>query len=307
MDFTVPEDVTRIRAMVRDFVEKEIMPIENEITRLGEAPAKMLAQMKELGLYGMTIPEAYGGLGRGCMAYCLVMEELGRAPKPFLYEVVGANTIGSKPLVIAGSPEQKEKYLPAIARGEKITAFALTEPNAGSDAAAIQTTAMPRGDKWVLNGTKHFISNGARADVVTVLAVTDKAKRTRGGMTAFLVEKGTPGFGVAQLQVTMAGPPVVQAELVFEDCVLSREAVLGEVGQGFSYIMQTLDFGRVQHAAAGIGVGGRLLELSLAYAKQRVQFGKPIAEQQVIQHMLADMATEIYAARCMWFLMPPGG
>lgn len=297
MDFTIPEEVKQMKDLARNFVAKEILPYEQEVSEKGVVRQEILDKMKELGFYGLTIPEEYGGQGLKCFPFCIVMEELARAPKPYLHDVSTNNGIGSQGIVIDGSQAQKVKYLPDLARGKKIAAFALTEPNAGSDAAAIETTAVQTGDKFIINGRKHYITNGAKADVLTVLALTDRQKKTRGGMTAFIVEKGTPGFEVTRLQDTMAGPPLVQAELVFEDCAVPVDNVIGEVGQGYQTIMKVLDHGRLVYGALAVGLCQRLLELSLEYAKQRVQFGKPIAEQQAIQFMLADMATQTYAAR----------
>lgn len=297
MDINLPEDILQLKKMAANFTSKEIVPREEELRKTGELNKSVVEKMKELGFYGLTIPEEFGGMGIGTLGYCAVMEELARGSKAYLHEVSLANGIGSRGIVIGGTEEQKKKYLPGIATGELLVAFALTEPNAGSDASAIQTTARQEGDHWVLNGTKHFISNGAIADIITVMAVTDKVKKSRGGITAFIVKKGTPGFTVQQLQETMAGPPVVQAELVFDECRVPASNIIGQVGQGFDITMETLTEGRLQYGAMALGMAQRLLEMSVDYAKQRVQFGKPIATKQAIQFMLADMATEIYCSR----------
>lgn len=297
MDFNLPEDIMQLKKMAANFTRKEIIPKEEELRQTGELNPSTVQKMKELGFYGLTIPEDYSGMGIGTLGYCAVMEELAKGPKAYLHEVALANGIGSQGILLGGSEEQKKKYLPKIATGELLVAFALTEPNAGSDASALQTTARLEGDHWVLNGTKHFISNGAIADVVTVLALTDKEKRSRGGISAFIVEKGTPGFTVSQIQETMAGPPAVQAELVFEDCKIPASNLIGQVGQGFEIAKETLTEGRLQYGAMSVGMAQRLLDMSVDYAKQRIQFGKPIATKQAIQFMLADMATEIFAAR----------
>ncbi|MBF7082998.1 acyl-CoA dehydrogenase family protein [Desulfallas sp. Bu1-1] len=297
MDFNLPEDIMQLKKMAANFTRRELIPKEEELRKTGQLNQSTLQKMKELGFYGLTIPEEYSGMGIGALGYCVVMEELAKGPKAYLHEVSLSNGIGSRAILIGGSEEQKKKYLPGIAKGEILVAFALTEPNAGSDASAIQTTARQEGDYWVLNGTKHFISNGAVADIVTVMALTDREKRSRGGITAFIVEKGTPGFSVQQLQETMAGPPVIQAELVFEDCRVPSSNIIGQVGHGFDITMETLTEGRLQYGAMALGMAQRLLDMSVDYAKQRVQFGKPIATKQAIQFMLADMATEIYAAR----------
>lgn len=297
MDFNLPEDIMQLKKMAANFTSKEIIPTEEELRKTGKPNPKVFQKMKDLGFYGLTIPEEYSGMGIGTLGYCVVMEELGKGAKPYLHEVALSNGLGSKAILMGGTEEQKKKYLPEIATGKLQVAFALSEPNAGSDASAIQTTARLEGDHWVLNGTKHFISSGAVADLVTVLALTDKEKRARGGISAFLVEKGTPGFTVSSLQDTMAGPPAVQAELVFEDCRIPASNILGQVGQGFDIIRETLAEGRLKYGAIAVGLAQRMLDMSIDYAKQRVQFGQPIATKQAIQFMLADMATEIYAAR----------
>jgi acyl-CoA dehydrogenase len=200
-------------------------------------------------------------------------------------------------LVLVGTEAQKQRWLPRLASGEWIAAFALTEPNAGSDAQAIETRAVRQGDHFVLNGTKHYISRGDVADLVTVFALTDASVRARGGITAFAVEKGTPGFRVARIQESMGSDVIKQAELLFEDCAVPVENVIGEVGQGFATAMRTLDLGRLSLAARCLGTMQELLSLSVEHARNRVQFGKPIAEQQAIQHMLADSATDIAMVR----------
>jgi acyl-CoA dehydrogenase len=301
MNFNLSDDIMQLKKMAANFTSQEIIPREQDLRKTGDTDPKTIQKMKDLGFYGLTIPEEYSGLGIGTLGYCAVLEELAKGPKAYIHEIILHNGIASRPLLIAGTEEQKQKYLPGISTGRLLAAFALTEPNAGSDAANIQTTAVQDGDYWVLNGTKHFITNGAVADVITVLAVTDRAKRARGGTTAFIVEKGTPGFSVQQLQETMAGPPVVQAELVFEDCRVSSSNVIGRVGDGFDTFIKTLAEGRLQHGSTTLGAAQRLLEMSVDYAKQRVQFGKPIGTKQAIQIMLADMATEIYAGRRMLY------
>jgi len=198
-----------------------------------------------------------------------------------------------------GTVEQKRKYLPRLASGEWISALALTEPGAGSDAAAISTRAEKKGDRWIINGMKHFITRADIADVFTVMALTDKEKRAKGGITAFIVEKGTRGLVIGKPQRSMGSDTVKQCEVYFEDCEVPAENVIGEVGQGFRVVMKVLEDGRIGQAARALGATRRLLDLSTNWAKQRVQFGKPIAERQAIQWMLADIARDIYAAECM--------
>jgi acyl-CoA dehydrogenase len=211
--------------------------------------------------------------------------------------ISGNNGIGVQGLILDGSEAQKQRWLPRLASGEWIAAFALTEPGAGSDAQALETRAVRDGDRYILNGTKHYISRGDVAQLTTVFAVTDPALRARGGITAFAVEKGTPGFRVARIQESMGSDVVKQAELVFEDCAVPVENVVGEVGQGFACAMRVLDLGRLSLAARCLGTMEELLAVSVAHAQGRVQFGRPIAEQQAVQHMLADTATEIALTR----------
>jgi acyl-CoA dehydrogenase len=299
MDFTIPEEYRILKDTARRFAENELLPYELEVEKTRVFPQKILDKMKELGFYGMTIPQEYGGMNIGCLGYSLVMEELCRVPGPWLTGVTVANGIGSQAIVLDGSEEQKRKYLPPIAKGEKMSAFALTEPNAGSDAANIQTTAVRKGDFYVVNGSKIYISNGHVADILTLMALTDREKRAKGGITAFILEKGMPGFRVAGTLETMAGPPPVQAELVFEDCMIPAENRIGEEGMGFVTAMKTLDRGRVTLAANCLGIAQRCLDMAVEYSKIRVQFGRPICHYQGVQWLLAESATEIYAARMM--------
>lgn len=301
MALQVSQEILDMKKMVRSFVRKEIFPLERQIEDTGEIPESLIKQFREMGFYGITIPKEYGGLGLGTLGYCLILEELSEVNSGIRSHIHVNNSIGSKAILFDGTEAQKKKYLPGLAAGDKIAAFGLTEPNAGSDAAAIETTAVKDGDFWVINGTKHFITNGPNADVYTVMALTDKEKRGRGGITAFIVERGTPGFSIGQIHDGMGGRGVQQSELIFDNCRVPGENVIGQVGQGFATAMKTLDDGRLTLSAASIGMAQRALDLSAEFAKQRVQFGKPIAKQQAIQFMLADMATEIYAARSMLY------
>jgi acyl-CoA dehydrogenase len=287
---------------VRRFVRQDLEPISQQVEDEDRIPEYIVDKMRELGLFGLSIPPEYGGLGLGAYGECRVYEELCRTNLCFRTRIGPNNGIGSQGIVLDGTPEQKEKYLPLLSSGEWTGCFALTEPEAGSDAANIQTTAELQGDSWVLNGRKHFITNGDIADVATVFALTDRAKRARGGITAFIVEKAFPGFAVGTIERKMGFRGSHTAELVFDDCRVPKDNVIGGeamVGRGFATAMKTLDKGRLTIAATCLGAAQQLLDLSLAYAKQRVQFGRPIAEFQAVQFMLADMATEIYAARQM--------
>jgi len=298
-NFDIPDELIIMKAATRKFVENELDPAWKEVEENNAIPDKLLEKIKKLGYFGLTIPVEYGGSGLNNFAYCLLTEELARTHKGFRVIVSINNGIGSKGLVIAGTEEQKKKYLPSLATGEKIAAFALTEPDAGSDAANIRTTAVKKGSHFILNGMKHFISHGPYADIYTVYAVTDKEKRAMGGITAFLVEKGTPGLKIGRVQKTMGSNFPLQSELTFEDCMVPEKNMLGRLGYGFDITKQTLQAGRLVMGSTCVGTAEKLLELCIDYSKQRVQFKKPIAERQAIQWMLADMATEIYATKSM--------
>jgi len=302
MDFTIPENLKMIADTIRRFVERDLEPISQQVEEDDRIPEEIVQKMRELGLFGISIPEEYGGLGLGVLGECIVYEELSKTSLCFRTRMATNNGIGSQGIVIDGTEEQKRKYLPKIASGEWTACFALTEPDAGSDAAAIRTRAELKGDHWVINGRKHFITNGDIADVATVFAVTDPEKRARGGITAFIVERTFPGYHVGKIEKKMGLRGSHTAELVFEDCIVPRENVIGGdamIGQGFKTAMKVLDKARLTMGASAVGAAQKLLELSAKHAKQRVQFGRPIAEFQAIRFMLADMATQIYAARNM--------
>lgn len=301
MNAHLPDEVVALRESTREVVN-QLLQYEPEFVETGEVPAKVEDTLRDLGYLGLTIPEEYGGMGLNSLAACVVLEELGRLPMAFYTSVRGSNSIGSRALVHWGTEEQRRKWLPGIASGEIITAFALTEPNAGSDASRIQTTARKEGDTYYINGTKHFITNGHRADLLTVIAYTDRSAGASRGITCFMVEPAkTTGFKVRSLQKTMAGPPHCQAVLDFDDCPVPAENIIGEEGRGFQVAMGTLDEGRLHVAAIALGMAQAAMEEAIAYAKQRVAFGKPIAEHQVIQYKIADMATQIYAGRQMLY------
>jgi acyl-CoA dehydrogenase len=253
--------------------------------------------MRDLGFFGLSIPEEYGDMGLGTLGESVLNEEFGRVNSCFRSRFGTNNGIGSQGILIDGTPEQKEKYLPRIASGEWTAAFALTEPNAGSDAANIQTKAEKKGDIYLLNGLKHFITNGDIADVVTVMAVTDKTKGPR-GVTAFIVEKTFPGYSVGKIDKKMGIHGNNTSEIVFEDCQVPARNIIGlQEGKGFSTAMKVLEKGRITISAVCLGTAQYCLDASIAYSKQRVQFGKPISANQAIQWMLADMAISIYTAR----------
>ncbi|NLA46457.1 MAG: acyl-CoA dehydrogenase [Firmicutes bacterium] len=298
MDFSIPEELETIRRSVREFVENEVFPREEIIEEEDRIPEELIEGARQLGLFGTSIPEQYGGLGLNMVGKCIVGQELGRGHAGFS-GYLGAHTgIGTSGLVMAGSGAIKEKYLPAMAEGKKIGAFALTEPGAGSDAAALKTSAVKKGDRWILNGVKHFITNGPIADVVTTMAVTDPSRGAR-GISAFVVEKDFPGFRVGKIEKKMGLRGSYTSEIIFEDCEVPEENLLGKENEGFITALKILASGRAGLGARCVGACQRLIELSLRYAKERAQFGKPIIANQAIQWMLADMVTETEAARAL--------
>ncbi len=297
MDYTLPENLRLMRDTVSRFVKNELEPISQRVEEEEKVPESIVQQMRDLGFFGLSIPEEYGGMGLGTLGECVLNEEFGRVNSCFRSRFGTNNGIGSQGILIDGTPEQKEKYLPRIASGEWTAAFALTEPNAGSDAANIQTKAERKGDVYLLNGLKHFITNGDIADVVTVMAVTDKTKGPR-GVTAFIVEKTFPGYSVGKIDKKMGIHGNNTSEIVFEDCQVPAKNIIGlQEGRGFSTAMKVLEKGRITIASVCVGTAQYCLDVSIAHSKQRVQFGKPICVNQAIQWMLADMAISIYTAR----------
>jgi acyl-CoA dehydrogenase len=290
----LPADVAELRAATQELV-RDLLRHESAYAQTLAVPDEVARRFRELGYFGLSIPQEHGGLGLGCLATSVVIAELSWLPRPWLVDVILNNGLGSRQLVRRGSEAQQRRWLPRLARGEALCAFGLSEPDAGSDPTSMRTTATRVAAGWRIDGRKHFISNGHKADVVTVMAYTDRSKGAH-GITAFLVERGTPGFS-ARLQRMMSGPPDTAAELVFEECVVPEDAVVGEVGAGFVGALGALAEGRVSIAASAVGMTDRLVALAGAYARERVQFGKPIAEFQAVQHLLADMAIGARAAR----------
>lgn len=298
MDFNFDEELRLMAKTVKDFVDQEVDPVSHLIEETDRIPDEILEKCKEMGLFGLSIPSEYGGVDIGMVGKCLIYEQLGRTCNGFT-TVIGAHTgIGTVGIVELGTPAQKEKYLPAMAAGEKIGAFALTEPQAGSHAYNLKTTAVRRGERYILNGTKHFITNATIAEVFTVMAVTDKTRGTR-GITSFIVEKSFPGFAVGTVERKMGLRGSQTAELIFEDCEVPAENVLGVEGEGYVNALKILANGRAGLAARNLGSMQKLLELSIKYAQERVQFDVPISSFQAVQHMLADMAVEIEMTRSM--------
>lgn len=296
---TMTPELEQMKQMIKNFVDKEVEPFAQQIEEEDALPQHLVEKAKELGLFGISIPEEYGGIGLNQVGKATVLEQLGRTHNGFVSLISAHTGIGSTGLVKLASPYLKEKYLPDMAAGNKIAAFALSEPGAGSDATNLATRAEKRGNKWILNGTKHFITNAPVADVFTVFALNDKENGAKGGITAFLVEKDFPGFTVGKKDKKMGLRGSYTAQLIFEDCEVPEENVIGEVGMGYVSALRILGEGRVGLAARSVGSCQKLIELSASYAKERVQFGKPIAANQGIQWMLADMATETAAARAL--------
>lgn len=294
-----PEIITQLVDMIERFVRERLVPAENKLAEEGKLPDDILQEMKELGLFGLTIPEEYGGLGLTMEEEILVAFALGRT-SPAFRSIMGTNNgIGSAAVVFNGTEAQKQKYLPKYASGEWISCFCLTEPDAGSDAAALKTTAIRDGDHYVLNGTKRYITNAYVADTFNVMARTDPGNKGARGISSFIVEKGTPGITLGPIDKKMGQSGSMTCDVIFEDVRVPAENLIGEEGEGFVTAMKVLDRGRLHIAGFSVGVAERLIDDALNYAIQRKQFGKPIAEQQLIQAMLADSRTEAYAARCM--------
>lgn len=282
------------------FVRERLIPAEEQVAEDDAVPESILKEMRELGLYGMTVSEEYGGLGLTVEEEMFVMMEMGQASPAFRSKIGTNNGIGSQGIVIDGTEEQKEKYLPKVASGEYVASFALTEPDAGSDAASLRTTAILDGNQYVMNGTKRFITNAAEASIFTVMARSDPSVKGSGGISAFVVESDTPGLTVSKPYKKMGQAGAHIYDVIFEDCRVPPENLIGGVeGRGFKTAMKTLDRGRLHISALCVGVAQRLIEESLRYATQRKQFGQPIADFQLIQAMLADSRTDCYAAKSM--------
>ncbi len=284
---------------VRRMVNEKVMPRAAAIDQHGEFPWDLKKIFQDMGLLGLSVPEEYGGFYKGHIFLCLAVEEIARACVSSSL-IVQVQSLGWEPILIGGSEEQKKKYGPSIACGEKIIAFGLTEPSAGSDAAAMKTRAVKKGSKYIINGSKCFISNGPVADVITLFAMTDATQGVK-GISAFIVEKEFKGFSVAKWESKMGIKGSPTGELVFDDLEVPAENLIGEEGKGFIYAMQTLDTSRPVIAAQAVGLAQGALEQATKYAKERVQFGRPIASFQGISWMLADMAAQIEAARALTY------
>jgi butyryl-CoA dehydrogenase len=297
MDYFLDEEQLMIRDLARQVADEKVMPVRAELDEKEEFPWDIMKALAQSDFFGIYIPEEYGGLGRGGLELSIAIEELSRACLG-VSTTFAANALGTYPILLYGSKEQKEKYLPDIASGKNLVAFGLTEASAGSDASGVQTTARLEGNEYVLNGTKQWITNAGDAEIYTIIAITDKAKGARGA-SAFIVEKGTPGFSFGKKENKMGIRSSSTRELVFEDCRIPKENIISKPGMGFIVAMKTLDKSRVGVGAQGVGVAQGAFEAAADFAKERHQFGAPVISIQAVQHMLADMATQIEAARAL--------
>jgi len=297
MDYLLTEDQLMIKELAAQIADEKVVPVRAELDEKEEFPWEIMKILAQSDMFGLFVPEEYGGLGAGSLELAIAVEELSRACLG-VSTTYAANALGTYPLLLFGTDEQKKKYLPDIASGKRLVAFGLTEANAGSDAAGIQTTAQLDGNEYVLNGTKQWITNGGAAEIYTIIAITDRNKGARGA-SAFVVEKDTPGFSFGKKEKKMGIRASVTSELVFEDCRIPKENLISKQGMGFIVAMKTLDQSRTGVGAQGVGVAQGALDEAIKFARERVQFGKPIISIQAVQHMLADMAIQVEAARSL--------
>ena len=300
MKVELSPELDELRAAVRKFAQRELEPLARQMDKTGVLPAEVLPLLAKQGYLSVRLPESVGGMGMGLMPYCVMLEELSAMHRAFGQLAFSGG--GMTPIAIAhhGTEEQRKKYLPGLIDGTQRTAFALTEPGAGSDNSAMKTRADKVEGGWLLNGLKHFINGANVADFIIVMAITDPVKRTRGGVTAFIVDRGTPGFAISRVDQAI-GSSHDLAEITFTDCRVPDSAVIGKVGGGFDLAKESLVDGRLGVACSCIGIADRLLDMAIEHAKQRVTFGKPLAERQAIQWMLADSAVELAAARALTY------
>ncbi len=298
MDFTFTDEQNHLRKTVREFAEGEIAPHVMEWDEVSHFPVEILPKLAEMGLMGIIFPEQYGGAGLGYIEYATAIEELARVDGSVGLFVAAHNSLCSNHIYKFATEEQKRKYLVPLAEGKKLGAWSLTEPEAGSDAGGTRTTAVREGDQWVLNGAKTFTTNGHYADICVAMAVTDKSRESH-GISAFILEKGMPGFRPGKKENKLGMRASDTSEVIFTDCHVPTDNLLGPEGEGFTGSLKVLDGGRISIAALALGMAQGALEAAMRYAKQRKQFGKAISEFQAIQFKLADMATEVEAARLL--------
>ncbi|MGA9883663.1 MAG: acyl-CoA dehydrogenase [Candidatus Acidiferrales bacterium] len=300
MEFSLTDEQQQLRRTVREFAEAEIAPHVMEWDEASRFPSELIPKLAEMGFLGVIFPESYGGAGMGYVEYALIIEELSRVDGSIGIIVAAHNSLCCNHIFKFGSEEQKQKYLVPLAQGKKLGCWSLTEPEAGSDAGGTRTVAVEKVGAWVINGSKTFTTNGHHADVCVVMAVTDAAKKHH-GISAFIVEKGTAGFRPGKKENKLGLRASDTSEVVFTDCRVPADNLLGREGEGFVNCLQILDGGRISIASLGLGMAQGAYESALRYAKERKQFGKPIAEFQAIQFKLADMATQIEAARLLTY------
>jgi alkylation response protein AidB-like acyl-CoA dehydrogenase len=294
IDFTLTEEQQMLRELARKFTNEVVRPRAADIDEKEEAPMDIIHKAGELGFLGVAFPPEYGGGGFGEVGYCLLLEEIARGCNSTAVIIGGHQSLGSMAIYLAGSEEQKQHYLKPLAEGKRLATFALTEPGAGSDAGSLRTAAKEQGDCYLLNGSKTYITNGNLADVLVVFAVTDPEKKVHGGITAFIVEKEWKGFRAGKPEKKMGIRGSHTTDLFFENVQVPKQNLLGGLGNGFKVAMQTLDVARVSLSAQCLGASKEMLDLSIRHAHDRVQFGKPIGEQQAVQFMLAEMASDIF-------------
>jgi len=299
MDYLLTEEQKMIQGLAHDIAETKIKPKRAYYDETEEFPWDLVKIMAQSDLFGVYIEEKYGGMGFGIFELCLAIEELSRACGGISL-ALAASALGTFPIILFGNEQQKQKYLPLLAKGEKLAAFGLTEPEAGSDAGSIRTQAKKDGDFYILNGTKQWITNGGEAEIYTIIAITDPHKGARGA-SAFIVEKGTDGFNFGKKEKKLGIRASATRELIFTDCKIPKENLLGREGMGFVVAMKTFDATRPGVAAQALGIAQGAFEEALEYAHKRKQFGHPISSFQAVQHMLADMATQIEAARALTY------
>lgn len=298
MDFSYSKTEQLFLQMIRKFAENEVKPLAAEIDEQERFPIETVEKMGKLGLMGIPVPKEYGGVGGTVQMYIMAVEEISKHCATTGVVLSSHTSLCIAPIMEHGTEEQKKKYIPKLASGEWIGAFGLTEPNAGTDAAMQQTTAVDAGDHWVLNGTKIFITNASYADVFIVMAMTDKSKGTR-GISAFIVEKGMPGFSIGKKELKMGIRGSATCELVFENCIVPKENILGGLGKGFKVAMKTLDGGRIGIAAQALGIAQGAIDETVKYTKERKQFGRAIAKFQNTQFQMANLKTKVEAARLL--------
>lgn len=299
MNFNLTKEQETVRKMVRKFATNEVEPIAADIDKEHRFPTETVEKMARYGLMGIPYPEEYEGAGGDHVAYAITVEELSRACASTGVICSAHTSLCTWPIFAWGNEEQKKKYVPDLASGRKLGAFGLTEPNAGTDSAGQQTVAVDAGDHYVLNGAKVFITNGGYADTFVVLAMTDKSKGNRGGITAFIVEKGFKGFSIGKTEDKLGICASSTTELIFQDCIVPKENVLGKVGDGFKVAMTTLDGGRIGIASQALGIAQGAFDVTVDYMKQRKQFGKKLSQFQALQFEMAAMKAEIEAARLL--------